>query len=57
MPEFTTNIKNNYTKTKGIKQKTGFIPLYKIRNYNIIISNDTRNPLNQNKSRLINDKE
>lgn len=57
MPEFITNIKNDYTKTKKAENETGFIPLYKIRNYNIIISNDTRNPLNQHKSKLINDKE
>lgn len=55
MAEFITNIKNDYTKPNEIEKKSEFISSYKIQNYNIIISNETRNPQTQHKSRLIQD--
>lgn len=53
MSKFITNIQNNYTKPNKLKEKSKFISSYKIQSYNIIISNATRNPQTEHKSRLI----
>lgn len=53
MSEFVTNIKNDYTKKNTTKGTSLFVPLYKIKDYKIIISNETRDPNAQHKSRLI----
>lgn len=44
MSEFVTNIKNNYTKNNNTKETSLFVPLYEIKDYKIIISNETRDP-------------
>lgn len=53
MSKFVTNIKNDYTKKNTTKGTNKFVPLYKIKDYKIIISNETRDPNTQHKSRLI----
>lgn len=55
MSEFVTNIKNNYTKNNNTKGTNKLVPLYEIKDYKIIISNETRDPNTQHKSRLINE--
>lgn len=55
MSEFVTNIKNDYTKKNTTKGTSLFVPLYEIKDYKIIISNETRDPNTQHKSRLINE--
>ena len=42
MSEFVTNIKNNYTKKNTTKGTSLFVPLYEIKDYKIIISNETK---------------
>lgn len=44
MSEFVTNIKNNYTKNNNTKGTNKLVPLYEIKDYKIIISNETRDP-------------